>query len=92
LTDRTPEDGSLLLLTTSEPNSNEEANAAYHDVTEQLVEEVATAVRRDQKANGGALVVWDAVRKDENDESGYFLDRARAQGLSVIEVSTLGSA
>ena len=91
LIDRRREDGSLLLLATRDPASDEEATAAYHQVTDRLIEEVGESVRRDKGAKGGALVVWDGVRKDENDESGYFLDRARAQRFRIIEVSTLGS-
>lgn len=87
--DRKAEDGNLVLLTNKEPASDDQANAAYHKVTERLIEEVTNVLRRDKKANGGALVIWDVVRKDENDESGFFLDRARSQGWQVVEINTL---
>lgn len=89
IANRTPDDGSLILLTTKEPATNEEATSAYHAVTEKLIEEVADIVRRDEEAAGGAVLVWDAVRKGENDESGYFLDRARAEAWQILEIPTV---
>lgn len=89
ITDRTTEDGSLVLLTAKDSVSDKEAAVAYHDVTAKLIEEVANAIHRQEKATGGALIVWDAVRKGEDDESGYFLDSARARDWPIIEIPTL---
>jgi hypothetical protein len=82
-------DGRLILLTSDSIVSDEKAAASYHHVTEKLFEEVAASLRRGEGRRGAALLVWDAVRKDEKDESGYFFDGAHARGWQILEVPTL---
>jgi hypothetical protein len=86
---RKVEDGNLVLLTDKEPGSDEQANAAYHKVTERLIDEVTRIRLQDKKAIGAAIVIWDLVRKDENDETGFLLDRALSHGWQIIEINTL---
>jgi hypothetical protein len=81
-------DDGLIILSDAEPASDDEANAAYRMVTEELVRHVELALRSNHYAKGGALVIWDQERKNESDETGRLLDAAHSRDWRVVEIST----